>query len=83
MNTVMNLGDEKLEDMIRQQIGSILKNHPTIRTSVMGSQNDDNWEVKVQNAANQKSWRAMLTLHDNQSAQKAVNFVKEGIASVK
>jgi hypothetical protein len=82
MCTVKNLGDEKLEDTIRHQIESLLKDHPGIRASVMGFQNNDNWEVKVQNAANQKSWCVTLTLHDNQSARKAINFVKEGIAAV-
>jgi hypothetical protein len=82
MCTVGNLGNGALEDTIRNKVESVLKDHPGITASVMGCNQNDNWEVRIQNPAKQKSWIATLTMHENQTAEKAIKFVRDGIASV-
>jgi hypothetical protein len=79
---VKTLGDGELEEAIRKRVKSLLRSHPGISASVLGFQQNDNWEVIVQHAANQKSWAVKLTLHDNQSVERIIKFVSDGIAAV-
>ncbi|HEY1580529.1 MAG TPA: hypothetical protein VGF82_25995 [Terracidiphilus sp.] len=79
--TVKNLGDEKIENAIREQLELKLKDHPGFRVSAMGSDATDTWEIKVQKPPEQKPWVVVLTMTVNQTVGKAVQHVMDGIAS--
>jgi len=79
--TVKYLGDDKLENAIREQLELKLKDHPGFRVSVMGSQETDTWEIKVQKPPEPKPWVVVLTMTVNQTVGKAIQHVMDGIAS--
>lgn len=79
--TVKNLDNEKVENDVRQKIEAKLKDRPGFRVSVMGSEANDNWEIKVHEPPEPKPWVAVLTLVDNQTAEKAAQQVMDGVAS--
>jgi hypothetical protein len=83
MCTAKNLGDPNLEDWIRRQLGSPLKRYSTIRVRVLGASENDDWEVKVQNAANGKSWRTKTTMNDSKTPENILKLAREGIVFVK
>lgn len=77
---VKNLGDENIEKVIYESLMAATTEYAGWTISVTGSQDDDNWVVEVKCPSRIKSLVTVLTLHDNQTAQRVVQIVIEQIA---
>ena len=82
MATVSNLGSEEIEHRLRERMEAELKDHTGIRASVVGSHENDNWEVKVENSKTGKQAVRVITPSDGQTVEDAMDDVKAGIKEV-
>lgn len=82
MCTVKNLGDEALENWIRTRARNLLQAYPNVRATILGANDNDNWEVKIENAVNGKRWSTTLTMNDRKSPENVIKLVGDGIEAV-
>jgi hypothetical protein len=81
--TIKNLGDEKLENIIREQLAIAAEGCAgwTIRLTV--PQNSDNWELTIASPTSAQPSVTVLTLHENQTVQRVVRIAIDEIALLK
>jgi hypothetical protein len=76
---VQNLGDPRIENEIKRRLDAALKNYHGRRITIMGSQENDDWEVKGENSHYQRSWTALPIRFEDQTVENVIQVAMEQV----
>lgn len=76
---VQNLGDARIENEIKRRLEIALKNYHGWRVTILGAQENDDWEVKCENSHYQRSWTALPIRFEDQTVENVIQVVMEQV----
>jgi hypothetical protein len=78
---VHNLGHPRIENELQRRLETALKNYLGWRVTVLGAQENDEWEIKGENPTKKKLWTAPPIPFKDQTVEDVIQVVMENITS--